>query len=339
MKPMLVTAGAVLLSSCASLPPVDYSYYPAKGTVFVALTQAVDCSKDQKTLVVASSTPTVTVKYGADHASEAWSFKASQLRNGLSNQDFTIARYEDGRLKSVNVQSTGQGEAILKSVLNVVSAVLPFVGGAGQGLTTQDICKEVANLGGGKPVTIGYASSYELRALSDGAPADVEPTPDSAPLRDVLNKTNLLGSVQVRLLMSARDLDAIAPTELASEVTTLRLQKVSPGALTVLAKGTQIWQGDVLVPKNDGYDLPVPKGAAFGKATFAVEVAESGAVTKLSYGREAGAAGPLNVLTAGATAFKPDTDTDRANAAKAEADVIAQTQRLARCRAQPEECK
>ncbi len=94
-----------------------------------------------------------------------------------------------------------------------------------------------------------------------------------------------------------------------------------------------------MVPSPKTYLLPIPKAALFGKQNFALSLADSGAVTAIEYGKATGAAGPLNVLGAAATAAAPDSTAAKAAEVKAQADLIAQQQRLTRCQAHPAQCQ
>lgn len=346
MKWQSAIAGTLLvLGACAKLPPVNYSYFPSMGTAVVTITQSLDCSKDQKRLVVITTPPVVAVKYAADHFVGPWTVEASRLRGELANNDFALSLYEDGRLKGINAQSTGQGEAILKSVVSLVTTALPLVGGAGNsGKRDPKLpeCQVIANWGGGKPVSLNYAGLYDLRGLASSNIVAIDPVPDSKQLRDELNRANRIGRLQARLQLSKNEIvpgSSLASSSGRDSYVHLKLQRIALGTMQILSSGTPIWTGTLLVPRAESYELPIPRAALFGKSTFAVEVAESGAVTKLQYGRETGAAGPVNVLTAAATAATPRSAAEQAADMKAQADLIAQSQRLARCQAKPDQCQ
>lgn len=122
-----------MTSACARLPPVNFNYYPSKGVTSISVTQTFDCSADKTRLVVVTTTPAVTTSYSADHSQRPVLLEVSKTRGELSDTDITINYYDDGRLKSINSVSTGQGEAALKTAISIVGAALPLVGGAGSG--------------------------------------------------------------------------------------------------------------------------------------------------------------------------------------------------------------
>ena len=86
------------------------------------------------------------------------------------------------------------------------------------------------------------------------------------------------------------------------------------------------------------YFLSVPREAFFGKSTFSVQLNEAGAPTQVSYGKTSGVAAVLNSASTLDATLSPN-DAAQANALKSQADVIAQTVRLANCQAKPLECK
>ena len=98
---------------------------------------------------------------------------------------------------------------------------------------------------------------------------------------------------------------------------------------------------DDLVPITNPksmYDLPIPKAAFFGTQTFSLAVAESGAITQIGYGANSGASQVLGTAENAVNSFAGQTTAERAAEAKAEADLIAQQQRLIRCIADQINC-
>jgi hypothetical protein len=59
----------------------------------------------------------------------------------------------------------------------------------------------------------------------------------------------------------------------------------------------------------------------------------------VDYGKSNGAAGALNASNAILTAGAPESTASKAADIKAQADLIAQQQRLVRCQAKPESCQ
>jgi hypothetical protein len=76
----------------------------------------------------------------------------------------------------------------------------------------------------------------------------------------------------------------------------------------------------------------------FGKKVFVAQFAESGAITSVEYSSNTGSAQALNVLNAAAQAPEQITAQKMAEI-KADADLIAQQQRLVQCLADRSQCK
>ena len=95
----------------------------------------------------------------------------------------------------------------------------------------------------------------------------------------------------------------------------------------------------VLPQLGTAYVLPIPTPVLFGKELTAVSFAESGALTSVQFTSNTGVGQALNVVNAGEQALKPESIQQKAADLKAEADVIAQQQRLVGCLADPKNCK
>lgn len=87
------------------------------------------------------------------------------------------------------------------------------------------------------------------------------------------------------------------------------------------------------------YVVPIPKAAVFGGHTFTLAVDEAGAITELGYGKDTGVGDALGTAQSAFDQVRSSTAAQRAAEAKAEADLIAQRQRLARCQADPSTCQ
>jgi hypothetical protein len=87
------------------------------------------------------------------------------------------------------------------------------------------------------------------------------------------------------------------------------------------------------------YDLLIPKAPVFGKQVFGASFSEAGALQSIQYVTTTGAGQVLNVVEAGRGATAGQTTAEKAAAVQAEADLIAQQQRLVTCRADPANCK
>lgn len=330
-----------LLSGCASMPEVTYKYYPAKSQSTVTVTQTVDCNT-AKTAVTVVNSAAITTLYSADYSQPPRTIALKKLNGALADSDVTINFFDDGRLKSINGYATGQGETILKSAINALGAVAAL-GGATRSTEAAAVlqeCTDLSTLGAGKPVTLSYALDFDPAVLG-AAPQALKILPASDPIYQRLK--NQLPRMQVSSSGVARvgQRALYAPTTgaAATDLQLVKLQQMGSATLNVLSQGQSFFEAHVLVPLKDTYDVPLPQAALFGKVSYSLTLTEAGALSSIEYGKLAGAASGANVISAAATALAPPSSVTQAADVKAQADLIAQQQRLARCQAQPDKCQ
>ena len=134
---------------------------------------------------------------------------------------------------------------------------------------------------------------------------------------------------------------------------TLSLAKIYPVNIQIIGLKTiksadnpqyyLIGSAQIDVPTNeptDLYSVPVPKAQFFGKTNFALSLSDSGAITKLEYGKAGGLGELIDSGTALAANFQAQSQTtaQQAAAVQAQSDLIYQTQRLTQCKASPTTC-
>ena len=330
-------AAAMTVGGCASTPDVVYRYYPAKAATTVTVTQTVDCNQ-AKTQIVQVMTPSVATSYSSDLSKPPQSLRLKDLGGTMADTEFTMSWYDDGRLKSINQSSTGQGEAILKAAESALGA-LGFIGGAEKAAPAAlKECDFINSWGSGKPVTIVYGHTFTF-AAGEKSSARLDAIPGYQPLFDQIG--GLLPILQASVGMIAPPSVSLVERADASPTDSavmLHLYKTAYVAIEITAKSNPIWKGTVTVPTAQDNPLPIPKSALFGKQAFALSLAETGAVTSVTYNKTSGAASAFNAVTALDSALSPASDAAKAAAIKAQADLIAQQQRLVRCQAQPDKC-
>ncbi|HEY7900215.1 MAG TPA: hypothetical protein VIC25_03420 [Caulobacteraceae bacterium] len=104
------------------------------------------------------------------------------------------------------------------------------------------------------------------------------------------------------------------------------LEVDGPGA-SLLHGPVPIWRGAVSTPVQLYYDLPVPKGIAFGKQGLALTLNPDGSIAKLEYTANTGLADAADTAAAVLKALpQSQTTTDQAKA-----DAIYEHQRLIQC--------
>lgn len=324
---------SLALAGCASMPDVVYNYYPSKALTTVSATQSVDCTSD-KTRLLAVSSATIITTYSADHTQSASFLHIKSLGSSWANSDVNFTFSDDGRLKSINASSVGQGEAIIKSSLGVIVAAVGALGAAGKPLPLSE-CDVIAASGGGKPVSITYGLKFDPLNTSS---KDLDVSSGSRPLYDVLKAH--LPKLTVKSTAPGTGLTQPATSaKVASDEIGLDLRKIEDYTVDVNEAGHPIASATIAVPTTTKVTLPIPKARLFGKQAFSLTLAESGAILQIGYGSETGATGLLNTLNNINDQFKPPTTAAKAAEIKAQADLIAQQQRLIRCESQPENCE
>jgi hypothetical protein len=285
----------------------------------------------------------VNTLYSADYSKGPYSVQIKRLDGFFADSDIDFNFFEDGRLKSINQTTTGQGETILKSAVSLITALAPLGGGAPQLKPTAE-CTAIKSRGGGKPVTLTYTKNIDYGNHADGARLDLEPTPDTKGLYAELSKNNQLPRLQVIINPPSSIKSGASYISSSSgssdDAVPLTLQETANVQVDVKASGQAIWSGKITIPGKNTYNLPIPRASLFGKQAFYLTLSEAGAITEIHYGKITGAAGALNVATSAATAAEaPGSTANKVAETKAQADLIAQQQRLARCQAEPAQCQ
>jgi hypothetical protein len=337
-KRVLVLAVCVLsasISGCASLPDAKIRYYLPQTKVSFKVVRTISC--DANNYLVISNVATPNVIHSADRKKKH-EIQLSALKGTFSDSDVKVDFYEDGRLKDINTSSTGQGESILKTVISIAVAAFGLDSGSKQYPAE---CAEIKKAGGDKPLTLTYAGDINVNA------ADAQEIPVEVTSRVYEKRSfwRVIGTVCA--VIKAKTVSEL-PTTYAAQKGEPLLTLNQPAFLqiAVTAGGengctsASIWDGEIAVAQlGTQYDLPLPKPALFGKEVLAVTFAESGALTGVQFSSNTGAGQALNVANAALAAEKGETTAQKAADVRAEADLIAQQQRLVQCLADPKNCK
>lgn len=337
MSKVIIAALAIVLASgCSTIPDVTYHYYPTAWKTSVALAQTLGCSKDKNRLVIQNGIANVTTNYFSDRDQKPSSFTIRSLHRWFSDNDFAMNLTDDGRLKSINQSTAGQGEAIVKATVTLAmtaGGMSPSPPGA------IPVCDDIEAAGEGKPVTLNYKGTVDSTKVGQSFNLDV--APESADLQGKIARKYPLPQL-IATVSKTTDLESGASSVVSMDasVVPLKLQKTGYIDLSFKADSAEIGGARIVVPENCGeacfYSLPIPKAALFGKQTFALTLAESGAISSVAYGSLTGAPGALNSL---GSLLTPETAAQRANDLKAQSDLIAQQTRSVLCKTKPDECK
>ena len=354
---------AGFLSACASIPDVEYSYYMSKMNGVATVTQTVSCTPDMQTLVIVN-TASLVPTYSADLERGPFKIRIRAIEGafgGFADSDANFGFFDDGRLKSVNQTTTGQGETIIKSLvaLGTTAAGLMRIARVEdlKAATTPSpqcaVVKDWADASKpGSPVTVGLTYTAELNFPTGKRNREFKATDVSVPIYTAL--VNAKAKLPKFTLSIGRTYDdgsrvvdvSTRDSKSTDDYVNLTLQRVATVEIKIIADGQNtpdgkktLWKGIVPIPSGATYNLPIPRAALFGMQKMTLTLSEAGAITAVEYGKNTGAAGAANAANAIATGLTPESTASKAGDLKAQADVIAQQQRLHRCQANPTTCQ
>lgn len=356
-------AGVAMLGGCASTPDVTLNYRLAQWELAIAVVHTITCSSDGKAMIVDRSATAVPV-FRARLTGNAESLKLRALDSVFADFDLKVEFTEDGRLKSINQSTTGQGEAVLKAAVSAAgvlsAATMPLttvakaveVRGAdakrlSHSNSTADpdkVCKAIAER---IPVATGRLLQVSLTQTATPTEANTKQSLEFASdyqrtVSTALAQAGLNLGVQYVL---SRDQDspenlqpvAAASPEVDGNEVALRLQRLRGWALKVSDVYGDLLVRQLALPAAETFAVPIPKSALFGKQGFNLALAESGRIVSIGYNRGQGVTNALGALGAAAGA-ETTFDNSKAAALKAAADLVAAHQRAAKCALTPDKC-
>lgn len=376
MRPTIavVAAASCAVSGCASTPDVVATHYLPRGDLNIRAVRTVGCAtspQGQKQLFVATSV-LLQPSYSRDPSAQD-TIALKTVSGSLANATTSLTFYDDGRLKGVNSTSTGVGQEVVQSLVKLASVVLG--GGLGAFVAGEDVCALIAEQQPKeKLLTINYAldESFDPATYTDSYVRTAKLEPEASTPSYLYRIAAMLPAVCAAIGPKAHTTPAAAmrgseqyePVGAISDDPTMlslrqpanvpiRVVEEKQGTDEELArfpdrnqavaacgrKWVELFSGSAQIPQiGTRYQLAIPRGAPFGGSSFELAVAESGAVTNVKYGKTSGAPALLGALNSAVQEAQPDTAAQKAAEAKAEADLIAQQQRLIRCQMDPAKC-
>lgn len=336
--------GSAIVSGCASLPDATVKYYLAKSEVSFKVIRVVTCDKNNYVLIADAVTPTVShsaekFAVGDPKKDLAKSINLHSLKSVFSDSEIKVEMFEDGRLKGINASSTGQGEAILKTAISIAGAVLAFNGGAE---AQPKVCAKIKPLAGDKGLVLTYQGIIDLNNTNEQI---IKPEPVTKAIVEYNGFDKSIGYVCAKVLEKKPSAPRVAYTKKDKDAV---IEVREPGQVQIEITASSnggcqndpLWKESLTVAQaGSDYVLPLPRPAVFGKRALGVTFAESGALTMVQFAANTGTGQALNVGSAILSATDGRTTAEKASAVKAEADLIAQQQRLLQCQVDPTNCK
>lgn len=332
------------LTGCASLPDVVIPYYWTKWEAQVIAARSVWCYQKKdgtRGIVVTPASTVVPVIYSADTAKgKKHTIALKPLDRWFADIDLTVQLTPDGRLKAINATQTGGGGALASAAAGLVQNLgavarltIPEVATQSDRVPVDEACNLIKGfVGGDKAMTLTYKASINT-STPDGKLEVATPFQD---LDRLLQRISEIGPMTAELKTGKVGVpESPVESEPVGSVK-IMLQKQVVREVVVSTGGSEVDRISLIVPTSKPSKLSIPEAALFGKTSFVLELSESGAVTKIGYGRTVGAAAAVTALD---SFVKLETPSVKAQLLKAEIDLIAYQQKLAGCLRKPEDCK
>jgi len=353
------------LGGCAAIPDLTIQYRPVKASVQVAVVHTITCNRDN-TLAIVERGATFLPVYSAAEPDKRFQLRLKDLDRFYADVDVKMEFTDDGRLKSINQSSEGQGEALVTSTVGALSALgalgassaLNQPGASGVQLFNKGDASPADNKVGPSAVC-QILRSYTFAALDEAAQLSLvqsgelsgstganeitlnASTAQEPMLKAFKEKAHLDLSAKVKASLLEHVLQPIAgPSgKVARDEVPLTLQQMGILSIDAFDKTGSVGKSGLPFPRtNEIFVLPIPKAALFGKQTFPLVLAESGRITSIGYGRSSGVPGALNATKELAGA-RVTENTAKAAVLKAASDLIVEQRRFTNCRLDSSKCQ
>jgi hypothetical protein len=344
----------LLLSGCGSLPDVKVRYYLPKSTVLVTVNHTAMCVKNdgEEWDSFVYSDIAFETEYSADNSAPMHTVNLANLDAWHGKSDITFSLTEDGRLKEVNGENTGQLESYLKAAATSITSILSD-DEVNISKPACEVLDEHNRAKDGKP-TGSRVLSIKLVGRADfnsddfknkkvkiiiANPANIS-KPEYNAMAEIFGKTFVEVSEPIDSKEANSD-EMIGFDEENFNGETLKFLRPALSTVTTKIKGGKNpleRSQNVPVPQaGTPYFLPLQKPPLFGTNSIKVSVSPAGMITILKYGSDASTAAGLNTLNEAYSSLAVDS-AEKAAALKAEADLIVQRERLLACKLVPSEC-
>jgi hypothetical protein len=291
-KLLLGILAGLAVCGCSQTPPVKLRHFLPRTETAVTVTQVVTCNNELEIVSAASITTATTY---AANTRDPQVIDMTGYGSSLANTGLTFTYYDDGRLMGIDATSTGKGGEIVKSAIGLMTTLAGRSGPPLVGTSQPVACANIKKWGKGEPVTLTYNGVIAFTDSGSARPY-LRAEPASHARYEALK--NAIGYIcPVVSFPQTEDLDLfVEPTEGAGRVplrqpVDVQLQLfVNRSDTCVEAEREYQILDDTVLASEAGkiYMVPIPKPAAFGKQTFALTLAESGALTKIQYDTEPG---------------------------------------------------
>lgn len=337
---IFVIAFSLINVGCAHLPDANVRYHLAESKVSFKVVRTIACDSNNNIYISHIVTPDVV--HRADTRDSATVvIPLIKLKGQYSDTDMKFVFYDDGRLKEFNATSTGQGDAILKTI-STLPGILRSIHGEPRAFPKE--CAAIKKYAGDDPLVLIYHSAVDIRESMFNQDQIIPAIDISKVILENLGIESGIGLVCAQVVGK---ITSEPRTDYVKKTNDVLLELREPGLARIKVKaggsnGCQketIWDDTIIVAQfGTSYQLPIPKPTAFGKGTLGATFSESGSLTTVQFLGNTGAEQLLSGINSIGNATKGESIQEKLAATKAEADLIAQQQRLIRCLADPEKC-
>lgn len=330
-----MVASLFFLASCASVPEIGLKYYLPQTDVNFKVIKSVTCNESDT--YIFAVTPLIETKSYTDYSENGLTIPISKLGGNFSNTTVAVNWYDDGRLKGINSKSTGVGGEIVEGVTSTLLKLSdPSMGlrGSSCGMINKEESKTASFTYTYPKLNSQTISSYSERVLS------FKLTDSSKVYRDKLglSESDLPNTLSGQFTLSSFQLISDHNPKNLTDFVAVKLKKPQRVSLVINHAGSETKPIGQTIAGIGSYNAYIPKAAAFGNSEFSLALSEAGSIQSISYGKESGTASLVGAGNAFLSVFEPESDADLALRYKNQADVIAQHQRVLRCKADPKNC-
>jgi len=337
----------IFFVGCAQLPDAKIHYNLPVSDAYIKVISTLVCNSKNKILSESSVIPSVV--HTADTSNNAVkTIDLSELKGIFSDSEIKVEFYSDGRLKSLNGSSTGQGQSIITSALPVLFGSAPEDEDTDSYPSFPTECDEINKFTGGKPLTLTYQSKIELDNDGRAHLQEIKPDEKSDQIINHLSLQAAVGNICTKVGMKITPKLRHNYSEKTGDVllklrepgfVLLKVSKNRHHAEPCSNAGTKLWEGKLVIAQyGKDYNLPIPKARVFGTQGITLALEESGSLSMIQYNSKTGLGQTFKALDSAVSEIKGPTALEKAAQLRAENDIIAQQQRRVVCLADPENC-
>lgn len=369
-RPGMALAGlGLVLGGCASVPDVTIQYRPVQWSMLVTVVHTIGCASKDAAEPVVKTSADVQPLYSAGKPDDRFTIRLGALDRFYADTDVKLTFTEDGRLKGINQSTEGKGESLVTAAVTAAASLSAAGAGGGAGAlgalgtamvvdvskaksgSPKASCSIVAKESGtdpDKPVSVSIAHYLLLNEDNLGAAPVLKVVGAHKALKDRLVAAGQTFDLRVQPVLDPTPRQPVArpsscvtgrvDAQTSGNDVPLCLQQTGDLTVSVFDGDSGLKSSSMRVPlPNQTLALPVPKAALFGKQNFSLDLAESGQILTLGYGRTTGAPAALQALSSLAK-FEVTQETAEAAALRAASDLIKEQRRAIACAADPTKC-